>query len=91
MPPAALDAAALVLTAAGLAAAAVAVALTRDWRAALGMALELWLAAGLLRLSRPAEWRALAVAATVVVVRQVVTRGLRAGDRPAHRREPTTG
>jgi hypothetical protein len=78
MPPALVDAAALTLTAAGLAAAAVAVGLTRDWRAAMGMALELWLAAGLLRLSRPGEWRALVVAAVVVAVRQLVTRSLRA-------------
>lgn len=75
----ALDAAALALSAAGLVAMAAAVTLAWDWRAGLGMALELWMAAGLLRLARPGEWGALAVAATVVVVRHLAGAGLRAG------------
>lgn len=89
MPPTLVDAAAVVLTAAGLIAAGAALAATRDWRAALGIALELWLAAGLLRLSRPTEWRALAVAAVVVAVRQVVTRGLRGSYRSISNRAST--
>ncbi|BBY29455.1 hypothetical protein [Mycolicibacterium sediminis] len=47
---------------------------------ALHVLLDLFLAAGLLRLSADASWATIAVTAGVVVLRQVVTRGLVAAD-----------
>lgn len=50
---------------------------TRDVRLALGVLLQLLLAAGLLRLSADPTWRTVLLAAVVVVLRQVVVVGLR--------------
>ncbi|WP_432507015.1 hypothetical protein [Kineococcus arenarius] len=60
--------------------AAVAVLLrTRRPALALGVGLDLLLAAGLLRLSADQTWRQLATAAAVVALRHLIGRGLRAG------------
>ncbi|WP_432484523.1 hypothetical protein [Kineococcus esterisolvens] len=60
--------------------AAVAVLLrTRRPALALGVGLDLLLAAGLLRLSADQTWRQLATAATVVALRCLTTRGSRTG------------
>ena len=72
-----LDRLAMALTAAGLVALVTATTTTRQWRQGLGMALDLWMAAGLLRLAGPRAASSLAAAAAVVGVRQVVNLGLR--------------
>jgi hypothetical protein len=50
---------------------------TRRWREALGVMLELWLAAGLLRLAAPPTWPRLATAAAIIAIRQLTGFGLR--------------
>ncbi len=67
-----LDVLALAVTAMGLAVALAAALVGPGWRTGLGAALELWLAAGLLRLSADAGWTALAAAAAFVAVRAIV-------------------
>jgi hypothetical protein len=49
------------------------------WRAGLGLALDLWVAAGLLRLSGVTSANRLLGVATIIVVRHVVSAGLRPG------------
>ncbi len=66
---------ALATAAAGLVCLAVA-AMGGRWRDGLGVALDLWLAAGLLRLSADADWDAILAAAGVVAVRHLVVYGL---------------
>ncbi len=72
--------ASLACVAAGLVSGALAFAVARDVRVALHIALDLWLAAGLLRLALPSAWTQLLGAATIVAVRQLVGLALR---RPA--------
>lgn len=73
-------AAALLCTLLGLGCAAVVLARTRSLAQALPVLLEFLLAAGLLRLTHDATWRALVTAAALVALRKiVVTYGLRAG------------
>lgn len=70
--------AAAVCTVSALVAAGAVLARTRSPAQALPVLLELLLAAGLLRLTADASWRALATAAIVVALRTVVVRfGLR--------------
>ena len=76
--------AALVCTVLGLTCSAAVLARTQQLRQALPVLLEFLLAAGLLRLTSDATWRALATAAAIVLVRKVVGIGLRAAP-------PTTG
>jgi hypothetical protein len=71
--------AAVVVAAAALVAGAVALATTRRPRVALPVLLDLLLAAGLLRLTGDPDWPALATAASIVAVRQLLRIGLRAG------------
>ena len=68
-----LTAAALVLTAAGLCAGLAVAAAGRHPLLALTVALELWLAAGLLRLADQRSWRAIATAAAIVAMRKLLT------------------
>jgi hypothetical protein len=68
-----LDAAALAVTAAGVLALLAGPA--QGWHAALALALDFWIGAGLLRLSASTSWSALAVAAAVVAVRTLVQVG----------------
>jgi hypothetical protein len=64
------------VTAAGV--AAVVIGFVRGfWRAGLGLALDLWVAAGLLRLSSVTSGTSLAGVAVIIVVRHVVSAGLR--------------
>ncbi|MFC0005551.1 DUF1622 domain-containing protein [Micromonospora siamensis] len=79
--------ASLACVAAGLLAGLTALAVTRDGRAALRVALDLWLAAGLLRLALPPSWDQLLSAAAIVAVRQLVGLGMSAGGA----RTPATG
>jgi hypothetical protein len=67
-----LDTLALVVAVMGLAVAVTAALVGPGWRPGLGAALELWLAAGLLRLSADAGWTALAAAAAFVAFRYLV-------------------
>ncbi|MFI7070732.1 hypothetical protein [Micromonospora sediminicola] len=68
--------AALACVAGGLLAGSVVLAVARDGRLALRVALDLWLAAGLLRLALPPSWDQLLSAAAIVAVRQLVGLGL---------------
>ncbi|MGC1211556.1 MAG: hypothetical protein WA890_09885 [Micromonospora sp.] len=68
--------ASLACVAAGLVAGLVVLISVRDGRLALRVALDLWLAAGLLRLALPPAWDQLLSAAAIVAVRQVVGMGL---------------
>ncbi|CAN5537613.1 hypothetical protein BH18ACT8_BH18ACT8_16340 [soil metagenome] len=72
-----LDSLALLCTAAGLVAGITVLASSRDSLLALRTALELWVAAGLLRLAGPPSWSTLAAAAAVIVTRQLITQALR--------------
>ena len=69
--------AALLLTAAGLICLGLAAMLARSWRAGLRMALDLWMAAGLLRLGLHTHGTDLAGAAAIVAIRQLISLGLR--------------
>jgi hypothetical protein len=71
-------AAALILTAAGLVAAAVALAGTRQAPLSLAVLLDFLTAASLLRLAGSLTWSAVGAAALTVVIRQLAGRSLRA-------------
>jgi hypothetical protein len=73
--------AALATTAAGLVAAALTLAVTRRPGAALGVLLDLLLAAGLLRLAGDPGWGTITTAAVVVLLRHLAGAGLRVGAR----------
>jgi hypothetical protein len=68
---------ALLVTAAGLVAAALALARTRQIRWAITILLDFFTAAGLLRLVGPPTWSSLATVALTISVRQVASLGLR--------------
>lgn len=68
---------AAVVTAAGVLAGLVVLAATARGPLALRVALELWTAAGLLRLVGPPDWQALVTVAVVLALRQVVGRAQR--------------
>jgi hypothetical protein len=70
-------AAALCCVAAGLVAAAAVAVTARDGRLGLRVALDFWLAAGLLTLSQATGWEPLLVTALIVGVRQTVGLSLR--------------
>lgn len=72
--------AALALSAAGVVCVVWAVVWTATWRPGLHMALDLWVAAGLLRLTGDPEPADLLVAAAVIAIRQLVAAGLRTSD-----------
>lgn len=68
---------ALATAGAGVIAFAVAILVSRHWRDGLRMALDLWLAAGLLRLSGDFDWNVIAAAVAVIAIRQLVASRLR--------------
>jgi len=72
-----LDSLALTCTVLGLASGGTVVISTRDGVLALRVALEFWVAAGLLRLAGPASWSTLAAAAAIIAIRQLAARALR--------------
>lgn len=75
--------AALCCVAAGLISGALALLRTGDAGVALRVALDLWLAAGLLRLAAMAGWEQVLSAAAIVAVRHLVGRALhRRADAP---------
>lgn len=76
-----LDAAALLVTAAAFVAASTALLVTRRWRVALAVLLDLLTAAGLLRLAQPPDLGRLAAAAAVLAVRRLAVAGLRPAGR----------
>jgi hypothetical protein len=78
--------ASLICVVAGLICGVLALATARDARIALRVALDFWLAAGLLRLALPAAPMQLLAIAAIIAVRQVVGLALRS---PADRRTPT--
>lgn len=67
------------LVAAAIVLGALVLARTRRIGVALPVMLDLLLAAGLLRLSATATWRAIATAAGLIVVRKLLVLGLTAG------------
>lgn len=67
------DALSLAFAAAGVLAALWAAALTRRPRAGFPMMLELWTAAGILRLLDGPDWRRILAVALVIAVRHLVT------------------
>ncbi len=69
--------AALACIAAGLVVAALVLVRTGDGRLALGVALDFWLAAGLLRLGQAPGWQPLLVTAIIIGIRQLAGRALR--------------
>jgi hypothetical protein len=73
-----LESLALACTAAGLLAGLVVMARTGKGLLALAVALDLWTAAGLLRLAGPPSWARLAGAAAIIALRQLLGLGLRA-------------
>ena len=68
-------------TAAALAVGALVLVRTRRPAAALPVLLDLLLAAGLLRLAGDPDWRTIATAAAIVLLRRLIGIGLRAGGR----------
>jgi hypothetical protein len=68
---------ALAFAAAGLLAFFLASVATRDPRTGLPIMLELWMAAGLLRLSDNPSWKTVAMAAIILVIRTLVLLSLR--------------
>lgn len=58
---------------------ALALARTKRTSTALGVVLDLFLVVGLLRLSATASWQAILTAASIVVIRKLVTLGLARG------------
>jgi len=86
-----IDALALLCTAAGLIAGLAVLGTSRDGVFALRVALDLWTAAGLLRLAGPPTWQRLAAAAAIPALRQLLSLNLQAshssrGRPPAPRR-----
>jgi hypothetical protein len=77
------EALALLLCGAGVLSALLGFALTRELRAALPMTLELWMAAGLLRLSGEPSSRQILSVAVIVAVRKLVVSALRGSARRA--------
>lgn len=67
---------ALAIVAASVVVAVVAWLRTRELRSALALLLDLWVAAGLLRLTQDASWRAIAGAAAIIGIRKLVVHGL---------------
>ena len=66
------DTLSLLCTAAGVVAGLLVFAVTRRAGAALALALDFWLAAGLLRLAGPPSWQRIASAAAILAIRQLV-------------------
>lgn len=66
------ETAALAVSAAGVIAGVVTFVGMRRISSALAATLELWTAAGLLRLTADATWKAVAIAATLVLIRKLV-------------------
>ena len=87
---AALQYAVLACVLAGLVSGGVATVVARDVRTGLRVALDLWLAAGLLRLALPQSHNQLLAAAAIILVRQLVSAALRRTPE-AHRPAGGTG
>lgn len=79
---------ALACTGGGVLAGAIAAVTTRHAFSSLRLAVDFWFAAGLLRLSGSPGWTTVLSAAGILVVRQLVSRGLRTGRTPV---QPAAG
>ncbi len=82
--------ASLACVVAGFLSGAIVAVVSRSGVQALQAALDLWLAAGLLRLAQPPEWEHLLGAAAIVVIRHLIAAVLARppGDAAAGRRGP---
>ena len=85
------DEAAAVLGVAGVACVVVATVLGGRWRLGLRHALDLWLAAGLLRLSGDPSWDQVTAAAALVAARRLIGVGLRIGSHARAAPRPAWG
>lgn len=87
------DATALAVSAAGVLAMVVAVLLGAPWREGVRMALSLWVAAGLLRLTGARDWAPIAASGAIIVARHIVSFGLsrRGKSRRGEPRPPVVG
>jgi hypothetical protein len=85
---------ALLCTGGGLIAGVAVLARTGRVLPALAVSLDLWTAAGLLRLAGPPSWPRIAAAAVIIALRRLLAAGLRSaaqeGRRPGTRRETRT-
>ena len=70
-------AASLVVSAFGVVAGLVVFGAKREPKLAVGVALELWTAAGLLRLTAEGTWRTLTAAGAIIAVRKLVVWSMR--------------
>jgi hypothetical protein len=75
--------ASMLCVAAGLICGAMALAVERRFLVALRVALDFWLAAGLLRLVEPATLTSLLGTAIIIAIRQVVSAALRSSKTPS--------
>ncbi|GHJ44624.1 hypothetical protein Cs7R123_19660 [Catellatospora sp. TT07R-123] len=83
--------AAMACVAAGLVAGGLVLATGATARLALAVALDFWLAAGLLRLALPVPWQAVAAAAAILAIRRLLSAALRhPADTPPTAPAPTT-
>ncbi len=73
-------AASLAVAAAGIVAGVVVAMRTRSLREGIRVALDLWTAAGLLKLAADASWSAIAITAIVVALRHLISANLLAPD-----------
>jgi hypothetical protein len=76
--------AALTCVAVGLISGVLALTIAHDVRVALRIALDFWLAAGLLRLVTPSGGEQLLAAAAIIAIRQLVSLALRHPPEPGH-------
>lgn len=67
-----LDAGALALAGSGVVVLALSLSLTSRWRAGVPVTVELWTAAGLLRLAGEPDWSRIATAAAIVAARRLI-------------------
>lgn len=70
--------AALGIAAAGVLCLALVLSRRVEWREGVPMAVELWTGAGLLRLAGDPDWPQIALAAAIILVRQLINRGMHA-------------
>jgi uncharacterized membrane protein len=72
-----IDAASLTVSGAGVVAGAATLAATRRAALALAIALELWTAAGLLKLTAEGTWRSVATAGMILLLRKLVVSAIK--------------
>ncbi|MEV0459474.1 hypothetical protein [Catellatospora methionotrophica] len=87
LPEVVVRGAALLCVTAGIAAGALMFARRHSGRMALSVAMDFWLAAGLLTLSVASTWAAILTAAVIIALRRTLVLALAQGRAPARRRD----